>query len=143
MAIVGWSYGGYAALQSAAVDPTLFKAVVAIAPVTDLQLLKEETRNWANHVLAGKFIGSGPHLRDGSPAYNAARIAAPVLMFHGDFDRNVAVNQARRMEGRLRDAGKKVELVVYPRLDHALEDSEARADMLRRSDIFLRSALKM
>ncbi|HVM37513.1 MAG TPA: S9 family peptidase [Sphingomicrobium sp.] len=143
MAIVGWSYGGYAALQSAAVDPPLFKAVVAIAPVTDLQLLKEETRNWANHLLAAKFIGSGPHLREGSPAHNAARITAPVLMFHGDFDRNVGVTQARRMEGRLRDAGKKVELVVYPRLDHALEDSQARADMLRRSDMFLRSALKM
>jgi dipeptidyl aminopeptidase/acylaminoacyl peptidase len=143
LAIVGWSYGGYAALQAAAVDPALFKAAVAIAPVTDLAMLKEESRYWSNHALAAKYIGSGPHLREGSPALNAARINVPVLLIHGDYDRNVNVAHSRRMEDRLRDAGKNVQLVVYPRLDHSLEDSQARADMLRKSDQFLRAALKM
>ena len=31
IAIVGWSYGGYAALQSAAIEPSLYKTAVAIA----------------------------------------------------------------------------------------------------------------
>src|SRR6185295_17176577 len=42
VAVVGWSYGGYAALQSAVTEPGLFKAVAAVAPVTDLQMLKQE-----------------------------------------------------------------------------------------------------
>jgi dipeptidyl aminopeptidase/acylaminoacyl peptidase len=141
LAIVGWSYGGYAALQSNVVDPQLFRAVVAIAPVTDLNLLREEWRNWTNFASIRDFIGTGPHVREGSPSENAAAIRAPVLLFHGDLDRNVGIGQSRRMEGRLREAGRQVELVTYPGLDHQLDDSAARTDMLRRSDAFLRRAL--
>ena len=141
LAIVGWSYGGYAALQAGVLDPNVFKAVVAIAPVTDLNLFKEEWRNWSNFRIIRDFIGSGPHVRDGSPAQNAEAIRAPVLLFHGDLDRNVGVRQSRVMHERLRSAGRESELVVFPGLDHRLEDSAARADMLRRSNEFLRRAL--
>lgn len=140
MAAVGWSYGGYAALQSAVVDPGLFKAVVAIAPVTDLNMLKQEigSTSWAD-----KIVGSGPHVREGSPAQQAQRISAPVLMFHGDLDLNVSVIESRVMASKLRSAGKRVDYVELPKLDHGLEDSRVRADMLRRSDAFLRSAMGM
>ena len=138
LAVVGWSYGGYAALQSAVVDPGLYKAVIAIAPVTDLALYKEESSS-----LDREFVGSGPHIRQGSPAQNAERINAPVLMFHGTLDSNVEVRESELMESRLRSAGKKVQLVTYPKRDHYLEDSQVRIDMLRKSDAFLRSSLGM
>ncbi len=64
-----------------------------------------------------------------------------MLLFHGDRDRNVGIGQSRRMDDRLRDAGRQSELVVFPGLEHDLADSAARADMLRRSDAFLRRAL--
>lgn len=141
LAIVGWSYGGYAALQSNVLAPDLFKAVVAIAPVTDLNLLKEEYRFSAGFASARDFIGSGAHIREGSPAQNAAAIRAPVLLFHGDLDNNVAISQSRLMRERLREAGREAELVVFPGLDHGLDDSEARARLLRESDAFLRARL--
>jgi len=143
LAIVGWSYGGYAALQSQVMDSSVFKAVVAIAPVTDLQALKEERYHWSNYNLASEYIGDGKQMHEGSPIEHVDKIKVPVLLFHGDFDRNVNVNQSKRMAARLTAAGGKCEFVEYPDLDHQLEDSAARADMLRKSDEFLRKALGM
>lgn len=137
LGIVGWSYGGYAALQSAVVEPDLFKAIVAIAPATDLERLRSEGEMFSNFRLMRDFIGTGPHLVEGSPARHAARFKAPVLMFHGDLDRNVAVGQARAMQSRLQAADRKSELVVYPGLDHYLDDGDARAAMLAKAGDFL------
>lgn len=137
----GWSYGGYAALQSGVLDPDLFKAVVAVAPVTDLNLARNEWRGFTNAANVREYFGDGPHIWQGSPAQNASAIKSPVLMFHGDYDRNVGIRQSRVMDERLKGAGKKSELVVYPGLDHQLDDTTARTDMLRRSDAFLRQAM--
>ncbi|HXC58420.1 MAG TPA: alpha/beta fold hydrolase [Steroidobacteraceae bacterium] len=143
LAIVGWSYGGYAALQANVLDPTLFKAVVAVAPVTDLALLKTEAAVYTNGNLVADFVGSGPHVAEGSPAQHADVFKAPVLMFQGDNDLNVDIAQSRKMDKELRSAGKSTELVVYPKLEHSLMDSAARADLLRKSDAFLRQHLKL
>ena len=141
VAIVGWSYGGYAALQSAVVDPSVFKAVVAIAPVSDLNALKEEHRNWNDFALMDEIVGEGSHLRDGFPLQNAARIKVPVLLFHGTLDRNVGYRESERMAEALNASHGRCELVTFEDLDHQLEDSAARAQMLRRSDAFLRETM--
>jgi dipeptidyl aminopeptidase/acylaminoacyl peptidase len=143
LAIVGWSYGGYAALQSAIVEPNLFKAVVAIAPVTDLSMYKEEWRIFSNYNLVSDFVGEGPQLHEGSPAEHADKITAPVLLFHGSHDRNVGIDESKRMAARLTDHGKSCKLITFDDLDHQLEDSQARAQMLRTSDEFLRQSMGM
>ena len=143
LAVVGWSYGGYAALQSAVLDPSVFKAVIAVAPVTDLALLKEQSVNWSNHELVSQFVGDGPQVREGSPARQADKIKVPVLLFHGEMDGNVSVEQSKRMCSALKSAGGRCELVTWPDLDHQLEDASARTLMLRKSDEFLRGALGM
>jgi dipeptidyl aminopeptidase/acylaminoacyl peptidase len=132
MAIVGWSYGGYAALQSAAVEPSLYNAAVAIAPVTDLGMLRQQFDAFTSGRLARDFIGSGPHVTEGSPLKNAASIRVPVLIAHGDQDANVAIAQSERMVDALKSRGKKVDYLRLPGLDHQLDDSAARIEMLTR-----------
>ena len=143
LAIVGWSYGGYAALQSAVLDPALFKAIVAVAPVTDLEALRTEHAEYTDFAVQSGRIGVGPHVRQGSPAQNAASFLAPVLMFHGDRDQNVGVAESRLMLAKLKAAGKSADLVEFKGLDHQLDDSAARIALLDKADTFLRTTMGM
>ena len=122
-------------------DPDLFKAVVAVAPVTDLERFRGEFQNRANRLVMERFIGHGPHIEAGSPARHAAAFRAPVLLFHGDTDLNVGVAESRLMKERLDEAGKQVTYVEFKGLDHQLDTSEARARILSDSDHFLRTTL--
>ncbi|HMI21173.1 MAG TPA: alpha/beta fold hydrolase [Sphingomonas sp.] len=142
LGIFGWSYGGYAALQSNVLDPDLFKAVVAVAPVTDLYMLRHQSEGFTNENVSKKFIGNA-ELDAASPARNAAAFKAPVLMFHGTNDLNVGFAESEAMDNALRRAGKQSELVRYPGLDHQLPDSAVRADMLGKADAFLRKSMGM
>jgi dipeptidyl aminopeptidase/acylaminoacyl peptidase len=142
MAIVGWSYGGYAALQAGVTEPDMFRAIVAVAPVTDLNLLKEDARNYAHHRLVSDFVGSGPHVEQGSPLRNAQHIGAPVLLFHGTRDINVGVRHSQRMHRALEAAGKRSDFIQFEGLEHDLDDSRARSDMLARTAEFLAAAMR-
>jgi dipeptidyl aminopeptidase/acylaminoacyl peptidase len=58
-------------------------------------------------------------------------------------DRNVGIAQSKEMASRCAAAGVHCDLVTWPDLDHYLEDSAAREEMLRKSDAFLRQSLSI
>lgn len=141
LGIVGWSYGGYAALLSQVVDPELYGAVVAIAPVTDLNLLMEDSRGYTNYEARRRQIGEGAHVAAGSPARHAGQFRAPVLLVHGSRDVNVSEAHSKLMRDRLQAAGKSVDLLEFDGLDHYLDHSQARRIMLKRIGEFLDAEL--
>jgi dipeptidyl aminopeptidase/acylaminoacyl peptidase len=55
-----------------------------------------------------------------------------VLLLHGDIDGNVNVAHSDKMLAALRSSGDQVELVRFPGLDHQLDDSDARTQMLTK-----------
>ncbi len=140
LGIFGWSYGGYAALQSLVVDQGVFKAAVAVAPVTDIAVIVSDLTGSTGWVTARNFYGTGSQTHEGSPAEHADKIKVPVLLFHGTKDMNVRYDQSVRMDRALTAAGVKHQFVTYEGLDHQLEDSAKRADLLRESDAFFKSA---
>ncbi|MBN2352908.1 MAG: dienelactone hydrolase family protein [Spirochaetales bacterium] len=58
-------------------------------------------------------------LRRASPLAQADSITAPVLLIHGDRDMAAPVDQSILMHERLREMGRKTELLVIPRAIHA------------------------
>jgi dipeptidyl aminopeptidase/acylaminoacyl peptidase len=144
--IVGASYGGYAALAGATLTPDLYACAVAFAPVSDLPLmLRTERRDSGDNSQVVSFwtsrIGSSDENWDQlvatSPARNAAKVRAPVLLMHGEGDTTVHIDQSEKMESALKDAGKDVQFVRFPGEDHYLNTTETRVRVLTETEKFL------
>lgn len=144
--IAGASYGGYAALAGAVFTPDLYKCVIAVAPVSDLnQMLRDERRDHGNNHWVVSYwkdaMADGDarrkKLQSISPANYAANATAPILLIHGDDDTVVPYEQSTRMKRALEREGKSVELIKLKGEDHWLSVAETRMQMLQAMDRFL------
>jgi dipeptidyl aminopeptidase/acylaminoacyl peptidase len=147
--IVGWSYGGYAALAGATLTPELYKCVVSIAGVADLpEMLSHERRGgvrspgyvyWRSRI--GDPATDLDQIKAISPAQQAANVRAPVLLIHGQQDSVVPPEQSSLMERALKRLDKDVKLVRIPGDDHSLTESESRRAALQEIAVFVRQHL--
>jgi dipeptidyl aminopeptidase/acylaminoacyl peptidase len=128
LAILGRLEGGHVALMAAAMDPAIYRAVVAIAPITDLSSYKADWSDYTAGNRVRKLIGDAE--LDASPVRRASSIQAPVLLVQGTVDAAVRNTQSREMDEALRKAGKQSELLEFAGLDNQLRDSDARRTML-------------
>jgi dipeptidyl aminopeptidase/acylaminoacyl peptidase len=145
MAIMGGSYGGYAALMGAVKTPTLYQCAISFAGVSDLPELLKLERRFIGGKYATRFIGDlwkdRKMLRENSPAQRADAIQVPVLLMHGDADTVVDVDQSERMAKALREAGGQVEYRVFENGDHHLSLYENRLQYLTEMERFLQECL--
>lgn len=111
--IVGFSYGGYAALSGMARSPDLYKCAVAGGSVTDLRRFldfKEDISDdvddyWAELIGDRRDRDQRPRLDGTSPVNQAELMRGPILLMHGEDDRAVPVRQSRDMAEALEVAG--------------------------------------
>jgi len=144
VAIAGWGRGGYLALLGAARDPDLFRVVISIAGITDLQgMVSYGALHFTDRLsFAREAIGTDvDRLAAYSPARHAGDIGVPVLLFHGAEDAEVPVEQSRLMSAALEHAGKPHELVEFENESHQIDHEENRIGMLRRIEAFLAAHL--
>ena len=150
--IAGASYGGYAALAGAVFTPDLYKCIIAIAPVSDLNMMLSETKRsrgrdhwvvnyWENSMADGDARRA--KLREISPANFAENVSAPVLLIHGNDDTVVPIAQSTKMRRELRKADKSVELIKLRGEDHWLSSAETRLQTLQEMDRFIATHLPL
>lgn len=138
--IVGASYGGYAALAGATFTPDLYKCVVSINGVSDVeQMLRSEKRNYgADHWVVSYWqdvIGKGEvkedHLEQISPINYVKNVNAPILLIHGERDQTVPLSQSENMYDELKEVRKNVTFVELDKGDHQLSRSKNRLKALK------------
>lgn len=141
LVILGHSYGGYAALMGAAKTPDLYQCAIAHAPVTDLpRLIRHENqfvggKYWTRQI--GRLWQEGGKLRENSPAQRAEDINIPVLLFHGENDRVVIIEQSNLMASALKRANRDYEYIVLEEGSHFLDVGENRLVFLRKTADFI------
>lgn len=140
--IAGASYGGYSALQGAALSGEKAKCAIAVAavgdPITFLRDLPEESQRyiyWTNYLGFGRFATDEEKARY-VPTKNAGAVRAPLLVIHGREDSTVPFRQAQiinnAFEGRAN-----YRFVEMAGEDHYLQSAEARQTVLQESLSFL------
>jgi dipeptidyl aminopeptidase/acylaminoacyl peptidase len=139
MCIVGWSYGGYAALMGAIRDTSLYRCVVSIAGVSDLTSLEREGASFqGGRTRVRVTLGTDDDaLKAGSPVRAADRMRAPVLLVHGEDDVVVVQDHAKRMAGLLKSNNRKYELLIIEDGDHSLSRAEWRQALFSKMETFL------
>jgi dipeptidyl aminopeptidase/acylaminoacyl peptidase len=138
-AMVGASYGGYAAMRAAQRDGALYRCAVSFAGVSDLQALLRHDSRFLN---SGRGIDwlrkQAPNLRGVSPINFAGQFSIPILLVHGKRDQRVPVKQSRELAEKLRSAGKPVRYVEQPQGDHHFSRSADRLQFLTELEAFLK-----
>ena len=134
MAFEGWSYGGYMTAWVVS-QTTRFKSARMGAGLSDLQSMYGTT-DIPGYI--GTFFSGVPtqktldFYRARSAITFVDNVTTPLLIQHGGNDQRVPVGQSMEYFRALKDRGKTVELVFYPREGHGLAEYYHQLDKMQR-----------
>lgn len=110
MAIMGESYGGYATTYTVLTHPDVFKVAIANSPVTDWRLYDD--------IYTERYMGlpadNASGYTNSADMPHAAHLKAHLLLIHSMLDDNVHPANTMQLLTALTNAGKDVDLRIYP-----------------------------
>lgn len=131
--IWGWSYGGFIASSCLVKSNGVFKAAIAVAPVT----------NWRyyDNIFTERFMRTPQENSEGydqnSPLNFAAGLSGKLLLCHGTADDNVHVQNTMEFSDRLVQANKQFEMQLYTNRNHNITGGNTRYHLYRRLTSFI------
>ncbi len=134
MAIYGYSRGGMAA-SLLAVELDDVKAAVFGAGVYDFQrLYNDSTLPGVRQNMKAETGMTKEAVRERSSILRMDKLKCPVLILHGEKDKNVPVSQALLLRDRLTQLHKEFEIKLFPDKEHSIgpEAGDMTVDFLKR-----------
>jgi dipeptidyl-peptidase 4 len=123
--IWGWSYGGYMTSRTVFLGGGLFKAALAVAPVTDWRFY--DTIYTERYMRTPQENQAG-YDESASLTY-ADSLKSSFLLVHGTGDDNVHFQNSERLVERLEAANKQFDMRIYPNKTHSIAGGNTRENL--------------
>jgi dipeptidyl aminopeptidase/acylaminoacyl peptidase len=143
VAILGGSYGGYAALVGATFTPGVFRCAIASAAPSNLKtLLENYPPYWAPivallHQRVGDPATEQEFLWSRSPLSRVDAIQIPILVAQGANDPRVTRAESEQIVAAMREKGIEHEYLLFPDEGHGLAKPENRLRFVAAAERFL------
>ncbi|UDM60171.1 S9 family peptidase [Pseudoalteromonas piscicida] len=145
--IMGASFGGYSALQSAILEPDLFQCAVGVVGVYDLPLMFEEgdiAQRSSGVAYLERVLGTDEkQLKEFSPSYNVEKLRVPVLIVHGGEDQRAPIEQAESLIDALKKADKPYQYYLLEDEGHGFYKPEHRLKYFKKVLAFLEKPMQL
>ncbi|MBC7844627.1 MAG: S9 family peptidase [Gemmatimonadaceae bacterium] len=133
----GWSFGGYLATMVAGQGGDLFRAVIAVAPVTDWRLydsIYTERFMWTP-------LDNVAGYQETAPLHAVAGIRARFLLVHGTGDDNVHPQNSMQLIERMVRANRPMQQLFYPNRTHSISGGNTTVHLYESLTRFVRENL--
>ncbi|MEA3505254.1 MAG: S9 family peptidase [Bacteroidota bacterium] len=138
MAIWGWSYGGFMTTLCMTKGDGIFKAGIAVAPVTNYR--------YYDNIYTERFMRTPQENPEGynnnSPMNFADQLQGDLLLIHGSADDNVHVQNTMEFAEKLVQANKQFDMFIYNNRNHGIYGANTRYHLYTKMTNFLNEHLK-
>lgn len=136
--IFGWSYGGYMSSLCLLKGNDVFKAAIAVAPVTNWK--------WYDSIYTERYMRTEAEnasgYRDNSPINYVKNLKGSYLLIHGMGDDNVHFQHSAEMANVLINANKQFDTYYYPNKNHGIGGATTRLHLYTKMTKFLSDNLR-
>ncbi len=138
IAIWGWSFGGFMTLMSMEKGGDIFKAGIAVAPLTH--------HKFYDTVYTERFMRTPKENPDGyaeaTPFANPEGITGRLLIMHGSADDNVHLQNTMEFIETLVQEGTQFDMAIYTNRNHSIYGGITRLHLYQKMTDFLNTNLK-
>ncbi len=135
--IFGWSYGGFMSSNCILKGADVFKAAIAVAPVTNWRFY--DTIYTERYMQTPQENASG--YDDNSPINHVSKLKGNYLLIHGTADDNVHVQNTMQMVEALVQANKQFDWAIYPDKNHGIYGGKTRIQLFNKMTNFIKEKL--